>query len=79
MKAIRPKKTRDLSKAVTLRPAEVFQAYGIPPATLRDWCIHKDAAQKLPSVLIQGRSGRKGVRLIKQADLLAYLERHAAP
>ena len=78
MKAVRPKKTRDLSKAVTLRPAEVFALYGIPPATLRDWCTHKEADHKLPSALIQGRAGRKGVRLIKQADLLAYLERHAA-
>lgn len=63
--------TRDLLTAVTLRPAEVEQLYGIGRVTLRNYCIREE--NPLPSILIKGRSGRKGVRLIEREKLNAWL------
>lgn len=74
----RRKRVRDLTKAVMLRPAEVFELYGIHPSVLCRLAKHTDESKRIPSVLIGGKSGRKGVRLVKQADLIAFLERHAA-
>lgn len=74
----RPRKERDLSKAITLRPVEVFQLYGITQPTLHRLCTHKDSNKHLPSVLLKGRSGRKGVRLINHDELRAYLDRFKA-
>jgi len=62
---------RDLSKAITLRPADIQQLYGIAPTTLHDWC--KRETNPLPSILVKGRSGRKGVRLIERAKMDAWL------
>lgn len=69
-------KPRDLTAAEWLRPAEVRQVFGLAPSTVRQWCINPDPAKRLPSRLIQGKSGRKGVRLIKRSELEAYLDRH---
>ena len=67
------KKSRDLSVATMLRPAEVFALYGIPTSTLCELCKHADPAKRLPSMLIPGRQGRKGLRLIDHAKLRAWL------
>lgn len=69
----RRRRTRDLSKAVCLRPAEVFALYGIPPSTLHDLCNQTDPARRLTSTLIQGKKGRKGLRLVNHDTLRAYL------
>lgn len=72
----RPKKRpRDLHKAATLRPREVFDLYGIPSSTLCELCKHPDQSKRLPSLLVPGRQGRKGIRLIPHAELRAWLER----
>ena len=60
----RKKKPRDLTRALTLRPAEVFALYGIPSSTLCGLCKHADPEKRIPSRLIPGRKGRKGLRLI---------------
>lgn len=71
----RKKKPRDLTRAVTLRPAEVFALYGIPSSTLCGLCKHEDPEKRIPSRLIPGRKGRKGLRLINHDELRAYLDR----
>lgn len=68
-------RTRDLAKAITLRPAEVQELYGISRVTLRNWCIRQD--NPLPSILIRGKSGRKGVRLIERTKLELWLKQYA--
>lgn len=67
------KRTRDLSNAVWFKMGDLFQYCGAPPSTVRDWCVSLPVADRLPSKLIPGRSGRKGVRLIKKTDLDAWL------
>lgn len=71
----RRRKTRDLTKAVTLRPADVFALYGIPSSTLCELCKHPDPDRRIPSSLIPGRCGRKGLRLINHDELRAWLAR----
>lgn len=73
---IKKKRVRDLKKALWLRPIEVFEDYGIPPSTLCFLCRHEDESRRLPSRLIPGRMGRKGLRLINRAELDAYLDRY---
>lgn len=72
---IRKRKSRDLSKAITLRPADVFQLYGIPTSTLCQFCNNPDSTRRLPSRLIPGRKGRRGLRLIQHAELKVWLDR----
>ncbi len=69
----RKKKSRDLTKAITLRPAEVFALYGIPSSTLCGLCKNPDPERRLPSKLIPGRMGHKGLRLIEHVVLRAWL------
>ena len=69
------RKTRDLTKAVTLRPIEIYQLYGIPTSTLCILCKHPDPEKRLPSRLTPGRSGRKGLRLVFHDDLRRWLDR----
>jgi hypothetical protein len=71
----RRRRARDLARAESLRPRDVFELHGIPASTLRDMCTHPDPAVRLPSLLIPGRQGRRGVRLIKRTDLNAWLEK----
>jgi hypothetical protein len=66
------RKSRDLVAAVTLRPAEVFALYGIPTSTICVLCKHPNPEQRLPSIKIPGRCGRKGMRLIRHDALRAY-------
>lgn len=70
---VRKKKSRDLTKAITLRPAEVFALYGIPSSTLCGLCKNPDPERRLPSKLIPGRKGHKGLRLITHSILLEWM------
>lgn len=72
-KAAIGRRTRDLRNAVTLRPREVFELYGIPTSTVSDLCRHPDLQRRLPSTFIPGRGGRKGMRLISHAGLVQWL------
>jgi hypothetical protein len=67
---------RQLSTAVTLRPADVWQLYGIAPSTLHGYCRRE--TNPLPSILIRGKSGRKGVRLVRRDQLESWLTAQAA-
>lgn len=68
-------KPRDLNKAVTLRPRDIHALYGISTSTLHCYCTHPDPERRLPSIKVPGRQGRKGIRLIYQAEMIAWLER----
>jgi len=72
---IRRRRSRDLAQAITLRPADVFVLYGLPSSTLHDLCTAPDPERRLPSTLIPGRAGRRGVRLINHDELRAWLAR----
>lgn len=74
----RKRTTRQIDGAVWLRPRDIEQAYGIDASMLCRICKSEDPAKRLPSVLIVGRSGKRGVRLVKRADLDAYLETRKA-
>lgn len=78
IKKPRVRHTRDLSKAVTLRPSEVVELYGISQPVISRLLNNTDPKQRIPSILIPGRAGRMGIRLIKHDDLRAFLARHAA-
>lgn len=69
------RRTRDLRNAVTLRPREVYELYGIPPSTVSDLCRHPDPERRLPSTYIPGRGGRKGMRLVPHDGLVQWLEK----
>ena len=71
----RRRKQRDLSKAVTLRPADVFALYGIPSSTTSQYCNDPDPVRRMPSLKIAGRRGRKGLRLIDHAELKIWLSK----
>ena len=64
---------RDLANAVTLRPRDIFDLYGVPSSTLHEWATRE--TDRLPSSLIPGRKGKRGVRLIKKTDFEAYMQR----
>jgi hypothetical protein len=73
--AVQRKRTaRQIESAVWLRPRDIEAAYGISASTLAVLCRSEDPAKRIPSVLIVGRSGKRGVRLVKRADLDAYLD-----
>lgn len=69
----RRRTSRDLANAVTLRPRDVFDLYGVPSSTLHEWCTRE--SDRLPSSLIPGRKGKRGVRLIKRTDLEEFLQK----
>lgn len=69
------RRLRNLDDADMLRPAEIYMKYGIPPSTLCEMCKRNDPTTRLPSILIPGRKGHKGLRLIERTELLAYLAR----
>lgn len=69
------RKRRNLELAVTLRPADVFELYGIPTSTLSCMCRDENPQKRLPSILIPGRRGRRGIRLINHQELRGWLER----
>jgi hypothetical protein len=57
---------RDLTKAITLRPKDIFALYGIPDSTLCVLCKAADESKRPPSILIPGRKGRRGIRLFEK-------------
>lgn len=69
---IKQRRERDLTKAIDLRPVDIFELYGISASTLHSFCTAEDDERRLPSVLIPGRSGRRGVRLINHDDFRAW-------
>lgn len=70
---------RDLTKAVTLRPRDVFDLYGIQPAMVSYMCNHEDPAKRLPSTLVPGRKGHRGMRLIDHGEFRTWLARWKEP
>lgn len=75
---MKPAKPATPAKPRALRPRAIREIYGIPPSTLRDFCCNLPPGRRLPSILIQGRSGRKGCRLVMVDDLEAWLAKHRA-
>lgn len=75
---MKKRRTRDLMNAAALRPADVFELYGIPSSTLCGLCKHPDPERRLPSRLVPGRRGRKGLRIIMHAELRAWLDKWKA-
>lgn len=71
----RKRTTRDLERAVWLRPRDVYELYGIPASTLHEMATREDKSQRLPSSLIPGKRGTRGLRLVRRADLEAYVAR----
>ena len=67
------RKTRDLSQAITLRPRDIYNLYGLSSSTICELCQHPDADRRIPSILIPGRRGHKGMRLIEHAEFRAWL------
>lgn len=72
----RQRKARDLARAIYLRPRDIFELYGIPTGTLWTLLIHKDATKRIPSSLIPGSRGNRGLRLVKRTDMDAWVEKH---
>lgn len=69
----KPERSLDeLKAAPTLRASEVFRLYGIPANTVQQYAL----AGQFESILIQGRKGRKGVRLIDHTAFKAWLDEH---
>lgn len=63
------------AKPKALRPRQIRDLYGIPQSTLHFYCTQLPEAERLPSIKLPGRRGTKGVRLVKIADLEAWLAR----
>ena len=74
----RRRTARDLERATWLRPRDVYEIYGIPSSTLHELATLEDEARRLPSSLIPGKHGRRGkggLRLVRRADMEAYIAR----
>jgi hypothetical protein len=59
------------TEVVMLTPRQIADRYGISPSQLCRYCTRTD--DRLPSVLIKGRNGRRGKRLVRLTDLEAWL------
>lgn len=73
--ARRRRRPGDLSRAIYLRPVEIYELYGISPSKLHELCTDPDPKNRLPSKLIVGTGGRKGMRLIEHAALRRWLDK----
>jgi hypothetical protein len=71
----RRKSGRDLSKALSYRPRDLFDLHGMPPSTVCQLCNHPDPEKRMPSFLIPGRQGRKGARHIPVAEFNVWLDK----
>ena len=71
----RKRKSRNLVDALTLRPREVFEVYGMPVTTVSDLCEHPDPDMRIPSYKVPGRQGRKGSRYIDHGAFKKWLGR----
>lgn len=69
---------RDLSRAVSLRPRDIFELHGISPSMLCVLANHPDPARRPPSRLIRGRGGKHGLRIFNRAEFEAWLARWSA-
>lgn len=74
----RSRSLRDLQRAEWLRPRDIMDIYGIPSSTLHELATREDEALRLPSTLIPGRRGKRGLRLVERVALDAYLRRFSA-
>lgn len=66
-------------KPLYVQPGDAAQIAGVSRATVTNWCQLYDetkGAEGLKSHKVKGRGGRKGCRLIKISDLIAYIEHH---
>ncbi len=73
--SVRPpasRKSRDFAAAVTYRPKDIYNLFGISASTLHDLCTHDDPAVRLPSYSIAGRKGHKGKRFIRIDEFTAW-------
>lgn len=72
----RPRTTRrrDMGRVLWLRVAEVHEVYGIGQHMLHHYATC-DGERRLPSVMIAGTRGRRGVRLFRRDELEQWLER----
>lgn len=70
--------TRDLTRALELRPAEIFQLYGISPSSLCTYATKLPEERRPVSRLIRGRGrfARTGVRLFPRAAFERWLACH---
>jgi len=64
------------AEVVMLTPRQIADRYGISPSQLCRYCTRTE--DRLPSVLIKGRNGRRGKRLVRLTDLEAFLKNHEA-
>jgi hypothetical protein len=60
-------------QVVMLTPRQIWELFGIPMSTLHDYCTQEN--DPLPSILIKGRGGKRGKRLIPVAPFYAWLAR----
>lgn len=74
----RRKRARDLTKALSYRPRDIFDLHGMPPSTVCQLCNHPDPAKRMPSYLIPGRQGRKGARFIPVKEFNEWLDKWKA-
>ena len=65
---------RELARALWLRPRDIYEIYGISPSTLHELATRPDE-RRLPSRLIPGKSGRRGIRLVNRQELDGWLNR----
>jgi len=75
----RPRTGRTVAKpgAKALKPAQIDAIYNIPPSSLHFYCATLEPAdERLPSMMLPGKKGRKATRLVKVTDLETWLARH---
>jgi hypothetical protein len=65
---------RQLATARDLRPRDIFELHGIPPATLGDYVTRIPEERRPLSRFIKGRGGRKGIRLFPRTAFEAWLK-----
>jgi len=71
----RRRTVRELSRALWLRPRDIYELYGLSPSMLCDLANHAEASRRPPSRLIHGRGQKKGVRIFNRAEFEAWLAR----
>lgn len=69
----RPRRGRDLSRALHYRAADIFELHGIPASTLCE--LARRPVDPIPSRLIAPRGGRRGLRLFPVAETEAWIAR----
>lgn len=67
---------RDLTKALWLRPKDIYALFGIPDSTLCLLCKNPDKSKRPPSIKIPGRKGHRGIRLFDKIKFEVWLDQH---